>query len=583
MSAIGINMSLEEATTIADEWVEKLKLFCDRVEATGTVRRKDQETTHDIDLVLIRSDNELVQERFARLLDSLEYVKGKPDGKWCCRRLESGVMLDIRMCTEADWGWRLVQHTGPTDFYLWARAKLDGVDKNFGTEEEVFRALELDYVAPENRHKIEVDMSKIENKDVSLFGIIGFEDATLDNIIKETADEDELNLRINSPGGDGEEGLAIFDYLINLEMPVSTEIFGKAKSAAAIASQGADKGKRRMAKNASFMIHNPFMFTVGEADDLEKQAKELKEFEDRTVKLFAESTGLTQKKIRELMDGGGTEMNAKKAKELGFIDEIIGAKDMAPIVWNMADLPEEIAKQLPATRAAKTPEFRWQDASSNTNQLPIGSKIFDLRVNNQIYPMTKETFLMLGQFVQLSGKDNPDDALAYFTDLKGNKVETKFPADMLTLRTKVDTLTKNLEAKNSLIEGVQRRQSLVELKERTERIEALVDSKRIEPGTAEPLVEAYVQIDPDVVSATQRDADHDLKFLESLKPREDLIKLTKLSGSGGEGQGDDSIEDQLIKIAQAKQKEDSSLSFGGAFQIAKDENPELLSKLSEVN
>lgn len=583
MSATGINMSLDEATDIADEWVGRLLPFCkidsdycSLIEIAGTIRRKDQETTHDIDIVLIR--DEAKQEEFAKIIDSLEYVKGKPDGKWCCRRLDSGVMLDIRMCTEEDWGWRLIQHTGPTDFYLWAKEnikskQMGGFNCNFSTEEEVFKALGIDYVDPENRHKIEVDMSKIQNKDVSLFGVIGFEDATLDNIIKQTEDEDELKLLINSPGGDGEEGLAIFDYMVNLDIPVSVEIFGKAKSAAAIASQGADKGKRRMAKNASFMIHNPFMFTMGEADELEKQAEELKNFEERTVKLFAQTTGLSQKKIRELMEDGGTEMDAKKAKELGFIDEIIGAQDLAPIVWNMSDLPVEIAKQIPGSKAEKTPVFRWQDANANTNQLPEGSKLFDLRVNQQTYPMNKEKFLMLGQFVNVRGLKDPDAALADYTELAKNVDNNKLnqPAGILALESTVNTLQKDLDVSRSLLKGVVGNQAKQELEGRKDRVNVCLEEFRIDVKQSKKMIENYVDIEPDEAKDSQVGFDSAIEFMESSQPREDLKELTKLTGSGGEGLEGLSDEDKILAMVDAKQKKDPDMTFKVAYKAATDE------------
>lgn len=582
MSAAGVNMSLEEATKIAEEVVFDLKLYCKRIEATGTVRRKDQETTHDIDIVLIRDENKF--ETFAKIINSLEYVKGKPDGKWCCRRMDSGVMLDIRMCTEEDWGWRLIQHTGPTDFYLWARAELEGKDKKFSTEEEVFKALGMEFVTPDNRHKIEVDMSKVQNKDVSLFGIVGFEDNTLKNIIEQMENEDELNLRINSPGGDAVEGLGIFDFIVAADMPVSVEIFGEAASAAAIISQGADKGKRRMAKNATFMIHNPFTFSGGEAEDFEKQAEELRNFENRMVKLFAESTGQTQKKIRDLMDDGGTSMDSKKAKELGFIDEIIGAKDMAPIIWNMADLPEKIQKQLPKHKPKKNKNFRWQDADANTQQLPTGNELFDLRINDKTFIITKEKFLMLQQFVNLSGKRGPDEALAFFTELKENKPQDPSNAGILALESTVNILKADLVVKSSLLKGVVEKQDKQELEERRIRIDACLTAFRIDVSQKDLAIKAYVDIEPEAVLDSQPLFDAAMIYMESSKPREDLKALVKLVGLGGEVEEvEGTVQEQLVIFAKKKQDDKPEMTFKEAFTLAKDEHPELIEKLSEVN
>ena len=55
----GAGISLAEATQISDDWVEALKPFCKRIRAAGTVRRRDEETAHDIDLVLIRDEDKL--------------------------------------------------------------------------------------------------------------------------------------------------------------------------------------------------------------------------------------------------------------------------------------------------------------------------------------------------------------------------------------------------------------------------------------------------------------------------------------------------------------------------------------------
>ncbi len=183
---------------------------------------------------------------------------------------------------------------------------------------------------------------------------------------------------------------------------------------------------------------------------------------------------------------------------------------------------------------------------------------------------------MLQQFVDLSGKTKPEDALAYFTELKATA--HKQPADIAELQTQVTTLTKNLDAKDSVIEGVQRKQFIGELKDRTERIEALVKSCRIEPAEAEPLNEAFVQIDPKLVPDTQKDADFALNFLESSKPREDLLELEKITGVDGAGKNkkDVSNEQQLVDIAKAKQVEKPEMSWGDAFRLAKEENPELL-------
>ena len=408
---------------------------------------------------------------------------------------------------------------------------------------------------------------EILNKDHSLFGVIGFEENTLKEVIENLEhEEDEINLRINSPGGDADEGFGIYDFLINHKAKVTVEIIGEASSAAAIVAMAGDV--RKMTKNATFMVHNPFIpFTGGEADDLEKNVDALRDLEKKMVNLFSERSGQPQKEIKKLMENGGTRLNSKRALELGFVTEVIGAKSMAPIVWNIADLPEEIAKQLPATREgrAKEPkEFRWQEAHSNNNILP---SFFDLRINKQIYPITKENFIMLEQFVSMSGKDKAEDALAYFTKLKENKTATN--ADYSALESTVDTLRKDLEVKSSLLQGVVKNQCKQEIEGRRTRIDACLQEFRIDAIQHEKASEAYVGIDVEKVKETQPLFDATIEFMESSQPREDLKELTELSGSGGEG--DNLSEEDLI---------DQLREVTGKYDIADFDKDRLISHIS---
>lgn len=418
------------------------------------------------------------------------------------------------------------------------------------------------------------DESEIEIFDVigeSFFG--GFSEKQFSDELKKAKGSKTLTVKINSPGGFVDSGMTMLNLLSEFDGKVITKNMGLAASAAADLMMAGDE--RVMFDNAMFMIHEPFTFMIGNADEMRKEADVLDKVNNAGVKVFVNRTNLPEEKVRQLLKDE-TFMSAEEAEELNFIDTVIESKKSSDVKNFITKFQASAQKPDKSTPINKIKEIRWQDANANTQLLPEGSGHldFNLRVNQQIYPITKEKFLMLQQFVDESDFDSPEKALEQFKLLKTNSSDQSVA--LVELKTKVGTLEKNLVAKDSVMESIQRKQSFNELNDRKQRIEALVDSKRIEPADAKPLHEAYTEIDPATVSDTQRHADHDIKFYESLKPREDLLDLEKITGSDGEGDTKGSNEDKLVKIANQKQDEKPEMTFREAFQLAKDENPALL-------
>ncbi len=415
--------------------------------------------------------------------------------------------------------------------------------------------------------------------EIEVFDVIGegffggISESQFSNELKKAKDSKVLTVKINSPGGFVDAGLTMFNLLSEFEGKVITKNMGMAASAAAFLMQGGDE--RISFNNGMLMVHKALAFMLGNADDLREEADILDKLDNNLIKLFVNRTGLDEKKVRQLLKDE-TFMDAEEAQELGFIDTVIESKkkeDAKNFIKKFQASAQKPDKSTPTVK-----EVRWQDANANTHLLPEGSGHldFNLRINNQIYPITKKRFIMLQQFVDESDFDSPEKALEQFKALKKNAKDQS--TDLVELKTEVGTLTKTLAAKDSVMESIQRKQSIIELNDRIKRIEALVDSKRIEPADAKPLHEAYTEIDPATVGDTQRDADHDLKFYESLKPREDLLELEGLTGSDGEGKDNKKVsaEQQLVDIAKAKQTEKPEMSWGDAFRLAKEENPELI-------
>ena len=148
---------------------------------------------------------------------------------------------------------------------------------------------------------------------------------TAQSVVSELAsarsDIKELTLRINSRGGDLGEALGLYNYIRSLNVPKTAYIDGVAMSAATIIAMSADK--IIMPEDAVMMIHNPWTFCEGEADELRTIADSLEKWRDICVNIYVKKTGLSREEIIAMMDKQ-TEMTGKEAFEKGFIDEVSG-------------------------------------------------------------------------------------------------------------------------------------------------------------------------------------------------------------------------------------------------------------------
>jgi len=134
-----------------------------------------------------------------------------------------------------------------------------------------------------------------------------------------------IRLRIHSPGGDVFEAAAIFNALKRHEARVEVHIDGLAASAASYIALAGDVV--RMAKNAFFMIHNPWSFAVGDAEELRKAADITDKIGESMAETYAENSAKTLDEIKALM-ADETWFNAQEALDAGFIDEIEGENDI---------------------------------------------------------------------------------------------------------------------------------------------------------------------------------------------------------------------------------------------------------------
>lgn len=128
----------------------------------------------------------------------------------------------------------------------------------------------------------------------------------------------KIDIRINSPGGDAFDALGIYNFLRAKGYEVTSYIDGLAASAASIIAM---TGKVVMASNAVMILHEPFMATMGSADELARASEQVRVIQDSLTGIYMQRTGQTKAKIAQLM-ADMTPISAQMAKEMGFADEI---------------------------------------------------------------------------------------------------------------------------------------------------------------------------------------------------------------------------------------------------------------------
>ena len=134
--------------------------------------------------------------------------------------------------------------------------------------------------------------------------------------------EKDIDLYINSPGGNVTSGLAIYDTMQHIRCDVSTITVGLAASMGALILVGGTKGKRFALPNSEILIHQPWGGMKGQASDLEIHAKHIIQLRERLNQIFVQHTGQSLEIIERDTDRDFF-MTADEAKNYGIIDQVI--------------------------------------------------------------------------------------------------------------------------------------------------------------------------------------------------------------------------------------------------------------------
>ena len=161
---------------------------------------------------------------------------------------------------------------------------------------------------------------------LTLSGVIAeeswFDDEVTPKIFRDElmSGEGDITVWINSPGGDCIAAAQIYNMLLEYKGNVTIKIDGIAASAASVVAMAGNKVI--MSPVSMLMIHNPMTMAAGDTTEMKKAISMLTEVKESIINAYELKTGISRDKIAKLMDAE-TWMDANKAVELGFADEIL--------------------------------------------------------------------------------------------------------------------------------------------------------------------------------------------------------------------------------------------------------------------
>jgi len=170
--------------------------------------------------------------------------------------------------------------------------------------------------------KIPIKGIIVANDEKWIYELFGYEVTTpkdVDQLLNEVDNED-LEVLINSPGGDVYSGSEIYTILKDHANNVDVKIVGVAASAASVVAMAGDSVK--ISPTAQIMIHNVSSGAQGDYREMEHQAEVLKNYNKSIANAYRLKTNLSEEELLDLMNSEKW-LNAQEAKSKGFVDEIM--------------------------------------------------------------------------------------------------------------------------------------------------------------------------------------------------------------------------------------------------------------------
>ena len=158
----------------------------------------------------------------------------------------------------------------------------------------------------------------------------------------------KVTVRLNTPGGSVDEGIAIFNALKRYSGGVDTIVDSMAYSMGSYILQAGDT--RTVTRNSMVMIHDPWMIALGNAEDLRKEAEVLDKYKGRMLPEYAARSGATEEEVSALLTAE-TWMTGSEAVSMGYADVLEG-DSVEPV--EISEATARHFKQMPSSASLKT-------------------------------------------------------------------------------------------------------------------------------------------------------------------------------------------------------------------------------------
>ena len=213
-----------------------------------------------------------------------------------------------------------------------------------------------------------------------------FDDDVTPELFREelNAGQGNITVWINSPGGDCVAAAQIYNMLMDYKGDVTVKIDGIAASAASVIAMAGTKVL--MSPVSMMMIHNPATIAFGDTAEMQKAIEMLASVKDSIMNAYEIKTGMSRTKISHLMDAE-TWMDAHKAVELGFADNILARQDAeedleAPdvsMLYSRAAVTNSLMDKIAAKCHIKAPDGGSSGATETENVTDNGRSAEEIR------------------------------------------------------------------------------------------------------------------------------------------------------------------------------------------------------------
>ena len=217
-------------------------------------------------------------------------------------------------------------------------------------------------------YRIEAKDDGDDTAEIIIYDVIGYPYNDAFDLVRALGNIKAKNItvRINSPGGDVFDGVAIFNALKDHEARVTTKIEGLAASMASIVALAGDEVQAH--KNAMYMIHDPWVLAAGNQYDLREIADILQKIGVNMLDIYYDKSSIGKRELKAMMKEE-TWFTAAEAKDRGLIDTVLeaGAAKAKFDLSIFANVPDELedADREGATLSKQEIERALRDAGAS--------------------------------------------------------------------------------------------------------------------------------------------------------------------------------------------------------------------------